>query len=286
VPLVYTATVAVRHHELDAWGRVYPAAHLRTVAEVAVAASTAAGFGPQWYEALGAHWIVRRTLARFHRAVGRDATCAVRTWVADFRRVRSRRCYEIRVAGALAVEAESDWVLIDVASGRPRRIPETVERAFDAPSGAASTPRAPWDETLPPVTPRYTPAAVRFTDLDSLRHVNNAAYLDALMEAALAPLAQAGWGVERLGECGLAPFVAACDVEYLEPAVWGEPLEITSWMAPAPGGLEVVQHLGRAGASGPCVRARTRWEWHALAGGETIEAPADLARALAALAAA
>jgi acyl-CoA thioester hydrolase len=286
VPLVYTATVAVRHHELDAWGRVYPAAHLRTVAEVAVAASAAAGFGPEWYDALGAHWIVRRTLARFHRAVGRDATCTVRTWVADFRRVRSRRCYEIRVDDGLAVEAESDWVLIDVATGRPRRIPDEVERTFDVPSGSASAPRVPWDATLPPVTPLRTAAALRFTDLDSLGHVNNAAYLDVFMESALTPLGHAGWGVERLGARGLAPFVAACDLEYLEAVVWGAPLEVTTWMAPAPRGFEVVQHLAAAGASDPCVRARTRWEWHALPGGAAVEAPDDLARALDALAAA
>lgn len=286
MPLVYTATVGVRHHELDAWGRVCPAAHLRTVAEIAVDASTAAGFGPAWYDALGAHWIVRRTRARFHRPVGRDATCVVKTWVADFRRVRSRRCYEIRVDEALAVEAESDWVLIDVASGRPRRIPPDVERAFDAPSGAASTPRDDWDATLPPVTPLRTAAAVRFTDLDALGHVNNAAYMDVLVEAALAPLARAGWGVERLGARGLAPFVAACDVEYLDAVVWGNPFEVTTWMAPAPRGFEVVQHLGPAGTDAPSVRARTRWEWHALASGESVDAPADLARALDTLAAA
>jgi YbgC/YbaW family acyl-CoA thioester hydrolase len=286
VPLVYTATVAVRHHELDAWGRVHPGAHLRTVAEVAVQASTAAGFGPAWYDALGAHWIVRRTLARFHRPVGRDAVSEVKTWVADFRRVRSRRCYEIRVGGVLAVEAESDWVLVDVVTGRPRRIPADVERTFGAPSGAASARRDDWDETLPPVTPLRTAAAVRFTDLDSLGHVNNAAYMDVFVEAALGPLAHAGWGVERLGARGLAPFVAACDVEYRDAVVWGDALEITTWMAPVPRGFEVVQHLGPAGTDAASVRARTRWEWHALASGEPMDAPAELARALDGLAAA
>jgi acyl-CoA thioester hydrolase len=286
VPLVYTATAAVRHHELAAWGRVYPAAHLRNVAEVAVAASAAAGFGPSWYDDLGAHWIVRRTIADFHRAVGRDATCTLRTWVADFRRVRSRRCYEIRVDGALAVTAESDWVLIDVASGRPRRIPAEVERVFDAPSGTASVARPAFDAALPPVHPMRTPAPVRFTDLDSLGHVNNAAYLDVLMEAALAPLATVGWGVDRLATAGLAPFVAACDLEYLDAAVWGEPLAVTTWMAPVARGLEVVQHLGRAADDAPLVRARTRWEWHAGQAGGAVEPPDDLARALGALVAA
>ena len=200
--------------------------------------------------------------------------------------MRSRRCYEIRVGSALAVEAESDWVLIDVATGRPRRIPADVERTFDAPSGAASVPRDGWDETLPPVTPLRTAAAVRFTDLDSLGHVNNAAYLDVLVEGVLGPLARTGWGVERLGASGLAPVVAACDVEYLDAVVWGDALEITTWMAPRPRGFEVVQHLGPGGAETPSVRARTRWEWHALASGEPVDAPVDLARTLDALAAA
>jgi len=285
VSLVYTATAGVRHHELDAWGRVYPAAHLRNLAELAVTASTAAGFGAPWYDALGAHWIVRRTTACFHGRVGRDDTCELRTWVADFRRVRSRRCYEIRVAGRPMVEAESDWVLVDVATGRPRRIPEEVERAFGAPSGADSAPRAPWDATVPPVSAQRTTAAVRFSDVDSIGHVNNAAYLDVLMDAALGPLARAGWGIARLGAAGLAPFVAACDVEYLEGAVWGESLEVTTWMVPASRGFEVVQHLGRAGAPSVLVRARTRWQWHAT-GGEVVDAPQDLAETLVALAAA
>lgn len=286
MPLVYTAPVAVRHHELDAWGRLYPAAQLRAVAEAAVAASTAAGFGPEWYAAQRVHWIVRRTLARFLRPVGRDDACEVRTWVADFRRVRSRRCYQVHANGTLAVEAESDWVLVDVASGKPRRIPPDVERTFDAPSGAASTPRAEWDETLPPVTPLRSAAAVRFADLDSLGHVNNAAYLDVLMEAVLAPLARAGWGVEQLGAAGVAPFVAACDLEYLDAIVWGAPHEVVTWMVPVARGFEVVQHLGAAGAGTPSVRARTRWEWHALARGGSVDAPDELARTLGGLAAA
>jgi YbgC/YbaW family acyl-CoA thioester hydrolase len=232
------------------------------------------------------HWIVRRTIAEFSRPVGPGAVCTVRTWVADFRRVRSRRCYEVRVGDAVVMSAESDWVLVDMATGRPRRIPEEVEGAFDAPSGTASPARPPWDDTPLPVTSRRVPAAVRFTDLDSLGHVNNAAYLDVLSEAALAPLGALGWDVARLGAAGLAPSVAAVDIEYLAATVWGEPLEVTTWMAPAARGFDVVQHLGRAGERDAAVRARTRWEWHVAAGGGAVEPPAALARALATLAAA
>ena len=125
----------------------------------------------------------------------------------------------------------------------------------------------------------------RFSDVDSIGHVNNAAYLDVLMDAALGPLARAGWGLDRLATAGLAPFVSACDIEYLDGAVWGDALWVTTWMAPAPRGFEVVQHLGRADADDVLVRARTRWQWHA-GGGEVVEAPRDLADVLGALAAA
>jgi YbgC/YbaW family acyl-CoA thioester hydrolase len=160
-----------------------------------------------------------------------------------------------------------------------------VERAFGAPSGADSTPRAPWDATVPPVAAQRMPAAVRFSDVDSIGHVNNAAYLDVLMDAALGPLARAGWGLDRLATAGLAPFVSACDIEYLDGAVWGDGLWVTTWMAPAERGFEVVQHLGRAEPDEVLVRARTRWQWHAR-GGEVVDAPRDLADALVALAAA
>ena len=54
------------------------------------------------------------------------------TWVAEFRKVRSRRRYRIfRVAdGALLAEGETLWVLIDASSGRPRSIPEAITRLF------------------------------------------------------------------------------------------------------------------------------------------------------------
>jgi YbgC/YbaW family acyl-CoA thioester hydrolase len=225
---------------------MYPAAHLRNVAEVAVAASTAAGFAGLVRRAGGAV-IVRRTIARFHRPVGRDAVARYAP-AADFR--RGARDAATRSGDDPRRRSRERLGVVDVASGRPRRIPDEVERTFDAPRGAASTPRVPWDETLPPVTPCTTPAALRFTDLDSLGHVNNAAYLDVLTEAALAPLARAGWGVDRLGAAGLAPFVASCDVEYLDAVVWGDPLTITTWMTPLPRGR------GRTAPDAPPAAAR------------------------------
>src|SRR5438105_2789688 len=93
---VYTARVNVRHHELDAFGRVHPGVYLRYLAHTAVEASTAAGFDAAWYEAAGAVWLVRRSTFTVLRPATAGEELEIRTWVEDFRRVRSHRRYEVR----------------------------------------------------------------------------------------------------------------------------------------------------------------------------------------------
>jgi acyl-CoA thioester hydrolase len=52
----------------------------------------------------------------------------VLTWVVNFRRVRSLRRYRFLRAsdGVLLARGETDWVFVDAASGRPRKIPDEI----------------------------------------------------------------------------------------------------------------------------------------------------------------
>ena len=106
VSLVYTARVRVCHGDLDAFGRAHASAYLRHLAQVAIDASTAAGFDAAWYEAAGARWLIRRTTFAVARPARADASLSVRTWVEDFRRVRSRRRYEVSGGDVPALTAE------------------------------------------------------------------------------------------------------------------------------------------------------------------------------------
>jgi acyl-CoA thioester hydrolase len=56
----------------------------------------------------------------------------VETWVANFRKVRSLRRYKfIRTANqTILAEAETDWVFVDAATGRPRAIPGEIRKVF------------------------------------------------------------------------------------------------------------------------------------------------------------
>jgi len=56
----------------------------------------------------------------------------IKTWVENIQRVRSLRMYEFirRADGKTLVKGETDWVFVDMKSGRPLVIPEEVKKVF------------------------------------------------------------------------------------------------------------------------------------------------------------
>jgi acyl-CoA thioester hydrolase len=281
---VYTAEVRVRHDELDCFGRVQPGVYLRYLAQAAVDASTAVGLDAAWYARARARWLVRRSTFAIARPVGAGERLQVRTWVEDFRRVRSHRGYELRDGrGEVTLTARTDWVYVDAASGRPRRIPEEAERAFGPPAGSAAE-RPGWSAPAPPAAPACARYRVRYADLDSLGHMNNAAYVDALVEATLETLADRGLPLAALPVGGHVPLVVGGDIEYREPARHGDVLEIRTWFS-AGAELGVHQEVVRAGDVRALVRASLRWRWMDVARRLDGPVPAGVLGALGSLAA-
>jgi medium-chain acyl-[acyl-carrier-protein] hydrolase len=277
---VYSARVRIGHHELDAFGRVYPAAYLRHLAAVAVDASTAAGFDARWYAAAGVHWLVRRTTFDVHALASAGTDLEVRTWVEDFRRVRSQRRYEVRrLDDAPVLDAVTDWVLVESATGKLRRVPAEMERRFGvAPAGSRTRPA--WTAPPAPATPLRTEYPVRYTDLDSLMHVNNAAYVDVLFHAALDALGSVGWGLDALVAAGAVPLCVAGDVEYLDAARFGDRLAVTTWFTPTATDLGVHQELARDSDARTLVRCSVRWTWRDPLTRAVVPTPTGLADAV------
>jgi acyl-CoA thioester hydrolase len=247
--------------ELDPFGELKAAAQIRLLQLAAAKASAAAGFDTAWYERSGTTWVVRSTrLRRLAPARGADELL-IRTWVSDFRRVRSMRQYEVsRVGdGVVVADAATDWVYVDTASGAPAAVPAAVQTAF-MPAGVVSEERPTRtrrrrEEITTPLPLRR----VELADLDSLGHVNNSHYASFVEQAVFDDLAAAGWTAD-LRTAAPHLRLTALQIEYSSPALLGQRLSARISRAAASerdidASVEILADGRRA------VAATARWQW-------------------------
>jgi acyl-CoA thioester hydrolase len=84
-------------------------------------------------ELVGATWVARMHRIEYLSPAFAGEAITVHTWVANFRKVRSLRRYKfIRATDQkVLAQGETDWVLVDVATGRPRGIPTEMATLFE-----------------------------------------------------------------------------------------------------------------------------------------------------------
>jgi YbgC/YbaW family acyl-CoA thioester hydrolase len=83
-----------------------------------------------------------------------------------------------------------------------------------------------------PATPVFeTLIRVRFHEVDGLGHVNNAAYLNYLEQAAIDHAAFVGLNMERLRAWGGVFVARRHEIDFLRPAYAGDTLQILTWLA-------------------------------------------------------
>ncbi len=84
-------------------------------------------------EAIGAMWVARMHRIEYLSPAFAGDVLTVLTWVADFRRVRTLRGYRFARAADQKVLArgETEWVLVDASTGRPRGIPNDIAALFE-----------------------------------------------------------------------------------------------------------------------------------------------------------
>jgi acyl-CoA thioester hydrolase len=235
MPLLTELVQRVNYHECDVNQMVRDACYLRYMQEAAFAASAAAGYWEDRYQAMRRIWLIRESLVDFVEPLRYGDHVGVRTWVADFRRVRSRRAYELRRAAddALVARAYTDWVFLDLDTGRPAVIPDEVVAAYfpdDQPGEALDRERFPAAPPAPAgvVTLRQR---VQWRDLDSVGHVNNAAYGDVIENAARQAASQCGWSASRMAAEGFDLATRRWRIEYRQPALPGDDLLLATWLS-------------------------------------------------------
>lgn len=127
------------HHEfvvppevVDLNNHVNNVAYVQWMQDIAVAHSRSVG-GTAETQKVGATWVARSHQITYLRPAFEGDRIRLLTWVASFRKARSTRKYKfLRLDdNAVLATGETEWVLVNVNTGRPRSIPAEVFRCFE-----------------------------------------------------------------------------------------------------------------------------------------------------------
>jgi acyl-CoA thioester hydrolase len=202
--------------------------------EAAFDASAAVGYDVRRYDEIGQYWLVRETEMEYLKPLKYGDEFEIKTWVVDFRRVRSRRTYEFRLAGSDEVVARglTDWVYIDRETQRPVNVPPEMIKAF-APDGESVTTQTRVAFPAPPPPPPEvfaTQRRVLWQDIDQAQHVNNAVYVSYIEDCGFQLVKHFNWSQQRMRDEGFAILIRKHHVQYVQPALLDDELEISSYV--------------------------------------------------------
>ncbi|GAC1435308.1 MAG: hypothetical protein NVSMB54_34920 [Ktedonobacteraceae bacterium] len=241
----------VRYDECNCDGVLTPTAFLRFMQDIA-------GLDAENVQLSGnGYWVVKRSVISFAAPVSVHTKLELKTFGIGFTRITAQRGYEANIAdtqhGKPVVSARTLWVYVD-AHGRPTRLPEETVRIWLPDGPMPQLPETPLP-AFPETMPETTSSLVQFSDIDSMRHLNNASAVEMLDNAS--------WQVYAKND--LLPdttrlSVLSYDIEYVDSPRFGEQLEIQSWLEPLPSpGQECsrFQQITREGKV--MVRAYSRW---------------------------
>ncbi len=255
----------VRYYECDAYHHVNHANYIRYMGEAAAYAAAQVGYTSQTLAEINRVWIAREHQIEFINPLRTGDIVHIDTWVTDFRRVRSLRCFEIYANDQLAARATTDWVFVDTTTGRPTTVPPEMEEAFRAKNYSDDIifPRDRFPKPAP--QPEYVGnihMPVEWRDIDSNQHVNNAAYFSYHENGIMALCAELGWTMERMNDAGFGIIVRKYRIEYREPAVFDDTLICKTWISDIRRATAVRHYeLSRAKDGAICTRGRAMYVW-------------------------
>lgn len=275
----YERAFRIRLYECDAYGHVNHAHYLRYIQEAALEASAAVGYGVERYREMGRTWLIRETDITYLRPLSYGDTVIVRTWVDDFRRVRSRRHYEMRLeaTGEPVASARTEWVYLDAGTLRPVSVPLEMVTAFYTGEPPVGDRREPFPEPPPPPDGIFRMRrAVEWRDIDPAGHVNNANYLAYIEECNMGAAVAHRWPMERIMAAGFGIVARRYQIEYRDSARHGDEVEVTTYVSDVKRSTATRHNaIIRVSDGMLLVRANALWVWVDLKTGRPTRIPQD-----------
>ena len=179
---IYTKTVTILPSQVDAWGRLSLDRTFDLFMDTATEAAGAMGVGWDFLMQRGLFWITVKARVRFIDPPLLLDTVEVVTWPEAPGEMRCNRHYEIRKGGAVLAQGLTEWAIVSVQDGKPRSLADILPSDLEYPDAVACPePFARISSQF--ADPPFAHHLVTNTDIDMARHMNNVAYVRAIMNA-------------------------------------------------------------------------------------------------------
>ena len=126
----YSKTITIPSSAIDENGHVNNVVYVQWMQDIAL--EHYASIGGIAAQGPDSTWVIRKHSVEYFLPAFDGEEIEARTWVEDLRKVRSLRMYEFvrKSDGKVLVKGETDWVFMDVKTGRVKAIPAEVEEIF------------------------------------------------------------------------------------------------------------------------------------------------------------
>lgn len=219
---IFSWQFRVRSYEVNQAGTVSPAVFQNYLEETAIRASDAAGYDRAWYRQHNCSWVIRRMTVRYDMDACRDDVIDARSWVSDFRRVRSNREYDLRRASdqQRILRGRADWVFIDTEQRRPLRVLPEFQPAFEPDPTTAEDLSVSLATEITGSPDFEVERRVAVYEIDEMGHVNNANYFRWIEDA--------HWRVVQRLRLETTGRTVSHSMDFIQEAQAGDMVHITS----------------------------------------------------------
>ncbi len=178
----YKKDFEVRYYEIDKFQKATLLTLLNFLEEAAICHSEAAGFGVSRLLEMGRGWVLNRWLLEIDDYPRLGDTVTVETWPSFIEKFYSIREFSVwDRSGRDIVKARSLWIFLDINKRRPVRIPSDFPEAY----GFNDKKALERDFSDFEHVEKFDFSAgfnVRRSDIDTNNHVNNARYVEWMLE--------------------------------------------------------------------------------------------------------
>jgi acyl-CoA thioester hydrolase len=129
-PNAHHHTFLVERADIDEFGHANNVVWVRWINDAALAHACAVGLGPDACNALGCVWVVRRHDIEYLLPAFEGQTLQAATWPETVRGATSLRRTIFRREGRVLARAATTWVLVSLASGKPRRVTREMMASY------------------------------------------------------------------------------------------------------------------------------------------------------------